>query len=187
MRTDADVDEVRAELVDRYGAPPEVVESLLFVARFRARCRQVGVSEVTLAGKYVRFAPVDLPDSRVVRLQRLHPRSIVKAPVSTILVPRPQPTGFPVRPVAGVALLEWARGVIDEIVDRRPRAGKPRSTPRSDREQDPPDDGRDDRPRRSAADRVRQRFAGRRGQGRRRGAHGPEVDAGDLALLHLGR
>lgn len=116
VRTDADVDEVRAELLDRYGNPPEVVESLLVVARFRARCRQVGVGEVTLAGKYVRFAPVDLPDSRVVRLQRLHPKSIVKAPVSTILVPRPQPAGFPVRPVAGVALLEWARGVIDDVI-----------------------------------------------------------------------
>nr|WP_210440641.1 MULTISPECIES: transcription-repair coupling factor [unclassified Nocardioides] len=117
VRTDADVDEVRAELLDRYGAPPEVVESLLVVARFRARCRQAGVGEVTVAGKYVRFAPVDLPDSRVVRLDRLFPRSIVKAPVSTILVPRPQTAGFPVRPVAGVALLEWARGVIDEVID----------------------------------------------------------------------
>jgi transcription-repair coupling factor (superfamily II helicase) len=75
------------------------------------------VGEVTVAGKYVRFAPVDLPESRVVRLQRLHPRSVVKAPTSTILVPRPQGTGFPVRPVAGVALLEWARSVIDDIID----------------------------------------------------------------------
>ena len=117
VRTDADVDEVRAELLDRYGSPPEVVESLLVVARFRARCRQAGVGEVTVAGKYVRFAPVDLPESRVVRLNRLYPRSVVKAPVSTILVPRPQTSGFPVRPVAGVALLEWARGVIDEVID----------------------------------------------------------------------
>ncbi|WP_374458247.1 transcription-repair coupling factor [Nocardioides sp.] len=117
VRVDGDVDEIREELLDRYGAPPEVVESLLFVARFRARCRQAGVREVTVAGKYVRFAPVDLPDSRVVRLQRLHPRSVVKAPVSTILVPRPQTAGFPVQPVGGVALLEWARGVIDEVID----------------------------------------------------------------------
>ncbi|CUR57007.1 Transcription-repair-coupling factor [metagenome] len=116
VRVDGDVDEIREELVDRYGAPPEAVESLLVVARFRARCRQAGVREVTVAGKYVRFAPVDLPDSRVVRLQRLHPRSVVKAPVSTILVPRPQTAGFPVQPVAGVALLEWARGVIDDVV-----------------------------------------------------------------------
>lgn len=117
VRVDADVDEVREELVDRYGAPPEVVESLLFVARFRARCRQAGVGEVTVAGKFVRFAPVELPDSRVVRLQRLYPKSIVKAPVSTILVPRPQSAGFPVQPVGGVALLEWARGVIDAVID----------------------------------------------------------------------
>jgi transcription-repair coupling factor (superfamily II helicase) len=127
VRTDADVDEVRAELLDRYGSPPEVVESLLVVARFRARCRQAGVGEVTVAGKYVRFAPVELPDSRVVRLQRLHPRSIVKAPVSTILVPRPQTAAVAGRPVAGVALLEWARGVIDEVID--PPAAVPAAVP----------------------------------------------------------
>jgi transcription-repair coupling factor (superfamily II helicase) len=117
VRLDSDIDEIREELVDRYGTPPEVVESLLFVARFRARSRQAGVGEVTVAGKYVRFAPVDLPDSRVVRLERLHPRSVVKAPVSTILVPRPQTAGIGGRPVTGVALLEWARGVIDEVID----------------------------------------------------------------------
>jgi transcription-repair coupling factor (superfamily II helicase) len=127
VRTDADVAEVRAELLDRYGSPPEVVESLLVVARFRARCRQAGVGEVTVAGKYVRFAPVELPDSRVVRLQRLHPRSIVKAPVSTILVPRPQTAAVAGRPVAGVALLEWARGVIDEVID--PPAAVPAAVP----------------------------------------------------------
>ena len=133
VRTDADVDEVRAELVDRYGEPPEVVRSLLFVAMFRARCRQVGVSEVTVSGKYIRFAPVDLPDSRVVRLQRLHPRSVVKAPVSTILVPRPQTAAVAGRPVAGIALLEWARGVIDDVIAPTPiNPASPPVPPRSD-------------------------------------------------------
>ena len=120
VRVDPDIDEIRVELVDRYGTPPAEVESLLFVARFRARLRQAGVREVTVAGKYVRFAPVDLPESRVLRLQRLHPRSIVKAPVSTILVPRPQTALVAGKPVAGVALLEWARGVIDEVIDPQP-------------------------------------------------------------------
>ena len=122
VRTDHDVDELRVELVDRYGPPPDEVESLLFVARFRARLRQAGVREITVAGKYVRFAPVDLPESRVVRLQRLHPRSVVKAPVSTILVPRPQTAAVAGGPVAGVALLEWARGVIDDVIDPQPAA-----------------------------------------------------------------
>jgi len=118
VRSDEDVDLLREELVDRYGAPPEVVESLLFVARFRARCRRAGVGEVTVQGKYVRFAPVELADSRVVRLNRVHPRSVYKAQLGTLLVPRPQTAPVGGRPVAGLALLEWARGVIDAIVDQ---------------------------------------------------------------------
>ena len=119
VRSDEDVDLLREELVDRYGEPPTRWPSLLFVARFRARARQRRHRARSRSpGRNVRFAPVDLPDSRVVRLQRLYPKSIVKAPVETILVPRP-PT-----PVAGgqpiprrMALLEWARGVIDTVID----------------------------------------------------------------------
>jgi transcription-repair coupling factor (superfamily II helicase) len=108
--------------VDRYGEPPQEVASLLLVARFRARARQAGIGEVTIAGKNVRFAPVSLPESRVVRLMRMYPKSIVKTPVDTILVPRPQTAPVGGRPISGVALLEWARGVVDAVID-------PRSTP----------------------------------------------------------
>lgn len=117
VRSDEDVDALREELVDRYGEPPAVVESLMIVARFRARARRAGVGEITIAGRNVRFAPVDLPESRVVRLQRIYPKSIVKAPVRTILVPRPQTAVVGGKPIAGIALLEWARGVIDTIID----------------------------------------------------------------------
>jgi transcription-repair coupling factor (superfamily II helicase) len=117
VRADDDVDLLLEELVDRYGEPPVEVQSLLIVARFRARARQAGIGEITIAGKNVRFAPVTLPESRVVRLQRLYPKSIVKAPVETILVPRPHVGGVLGKPLDGIALLEWARGVIDAVVD----------------------------------------------------------------------
>ncbi|MBB3041917.1 transcription-repair coupling factor (superfamily II helicase) [Nocardioides soli] len=117
VRSDEDVDLINEELLDRYGEPPVEVVSLLLVARFRARARQAGVGEVTIAGRNVRFAPVDLPDSRVVRLNRLYPKSIVKAPVSTILVPRPMTAGIGGQPLSGIALLEWARQVIDSVID----------------------------------------------------------------------
>ncbi|PUA83063.1 transcription-repair coupling factor [Nocardioides currus] len=117
VRSDDDVDQLREEMVDRYGQPPVEVESLLIVGRFRARARQAGVKEITIAGKHVRFAPVDLPDSRVVRLNRVYPKSIVKAPTSTILVPRPQTAVIGGRPIDGIALLEWARHVIEDIID----------------------------------------------------------------------
>ncbi|HEU5035386.1 MAG TPA: transcription-repair coupling factor [Nocardioides sp.] len=117
VRSDDDVDLINEELLDRYGEPPQEVVSLLLVARFRARARQAGIGEVTIAGKNVRFAPVELPDSRVVRLNRLYPKSIVKAPVKTILVPRPQTAVVGGKPIAGIALLEWARQVIDAVID----------------------------------------------------------------------
>ncbi|HYH35796.1 MAG TPA: transcription-repair coupling factor [Nocardioides sp.] len=117
VREDGDIDLLREELLDRYGEPPEPVAALLLVARFRARARQAGVGEVTIAGRNVRFAPVSLPESRVVRLQRLYPKSIVKAQLGTVLVPRPGTPGATGRPLEGVALLEWARNVIDSVID----------------------------------------------------------------------
>ncbi len=117
VRTDADVDEIVAELQDRYGEPPEQVTALLLVARFRARVRQAGVKEVTTVGKNVRFHPVVLPESRTIRLNRLYPKSIVKHQLESILVPRPGIPGRTGTPLEGVALLEWARLVIDSVID----------------------------------------------------------------------
>ncbi len=122
VRSGEDVDAVRDELVDRYGEPPEVVASLLMVARFRARARQAGLSEITIAGKHVRFGRVELPESRVLRLQRMYPKSLVKAQVGSVLVPRPRTAVVAGQPLQGVALLEWARGVVDAVIDPRDSA-----------------------------------------------------------------
>ena len=126
VRADEDVDLLAEEMLDRYGAAPDAVTSLLLVARFRARARQAGIGEVTIAGKHVRFAPVTLPDSRVVRLQRLHPGAIVKPGLSSVLVPRPQTAVVGGRPIVGVPLLEWARQVIDVVLDPADRTEVPK-------------------------------------------------------------
>jgi transcription-repair coupling factor (superfamily II helicase) len=86
----ADIDAVRDELGDRFGLVPDQVESLLAVARLRYVARQAGLTDVMLQGNYVRFAPVDLPDSRTVRVQRLYPGTILKPTVRTMLVPVPK-------------------------------------------------------------------------------------------------
>ncbi|KAA1418927.1 transcription-repair coupling factor [Nocardioides humilatus] len=117
VRSDADVDEINEELVDRYGEPPMPVVALMLVARFRARARQAGLKEITIQGKFVRFAPTVLPDSKQVRLQRMYPKSIIKTQLETILVPRPGTPGATGHPIEGVALLEWARVVIDAVID----------------------------------------------------------------------
>jgi transcription-repair coupling factor (superfamily II helicase) len=122
VRSDEDVDLIREELVDRYGEPPEPVASLLQVARFRARSRKAKLTDVTVQGKYVRFAPVELPDSGKVRLDRIYPKSIYKPGVSTMLVPRPSTAVVGGHPIRDEALLTWAREVIDTVVDRAPQS-----------------------------------------------------------------
>ena len=87
--TEAAVDEVVGELQDRYGDLPEPVLNLVHVARFRVYARAAGVAEVSAQGSFVRFAPVELKDWQDARLRRMHPRSLVKPAVRTVLVPGP--------------------------------------------------------------------------------------------------
>jgi len=111
-----DVEAVRAELRDRYGPLPEPVENLLAVAAFRVHARRYAVTEVGVQGPSVRFSPLALRESQQLRLTRLYPRSLVKAAVDTVLVPRPTlsgRTGSP--PLRDKALLDWCRGLLDAV------------------------------------------------------------------------
>ena len=118
VRTEQEVSDVLAELVDRYGEPPAPVATLLEVARLRARVSAAGLTDVTAGGSTVRFGPVDLPESGRLRLQRLHPGSVVKAAARTIAVPRPRTAPIGGTLVTDEPLLAWCRGVVDEVIDR---------------------------------------------------------------------
>ncbi|WP_298323848.1 transcription-repair coupling factor [Haloactinopolyspora sp.] len=121
--TDEDaVEAVRDELEDRYGELPEPVRNLIEVARFRAHARRAGLTEVTLQGNFVRFAQIELADWQRVRLNRVYPKSVVKAAVGTVLVPRPATASIGGSPLRGVELLAWARQVIDDVLAHSPGA-----------------------------------------------------------------
>ncbi len=108
--------EVTAELTDRFGPPPEPVTRLVDVAELRVLARHAHVSEIVLAGNYVRFAGVDLPESRRLRLLRLYPGTQIKPVTRTILVPRPKPATLGGPPVIDAALVAWAREVIRAVI-----------------------------------------------------------------------
>ncbi|WP_340560880.1 transcription-repair coupling factor [Streptomyces sp. GSL17-111] len=105
--SEEDVAAVREELTDRYGPLPEPVENLLLVAGLRMLARSCGVTDVTLQGNRIRFAPVELRESQELRLKRLYPGSVVKASAGQVLVPRPKPAGIGGKPVVGRELLAW--------------------------------------------------------------------------------
>jgi transcription-repair coupling factor (superfamily II helicase) len=113
---EVEIEAARSELLDRYGPAPTAVDNLLAVATLRVRARRAGLSEISVAGNNVRFASVNLPESRVVRLQRLYPRSLLKATSGTMLVPRPTTARIGGTPLRDRELLAWAGEVIDTIL-----------------------------------------------------------------------
>ena len=115
VHTETDVHAVEAELSDRYGDPPEPVQNLVEVARFRLLARRAGLTEIVGQGTNIRFAPADLPDSRQLRLKRLYPRSVVKQAAGYILVPRPQAATVGGPAVKDVDLLRWCAAVVEAI------------------------------------------------------------------------
>jgi transcription-repair coupling factor (superfamily II helicase) len=123
--TPDDLAAVLAELTDRYGPPPEPVINLLAVARLRSKARHAGLTDITLQGNHIRFAPAELPESRQVRVQRLYPRTILKSAVRTMLVPVPkaQPAGDRGAGVAAIGarslrdaeLLAWCEELVEAV------------------------------------------------------------------------
>jgi transcription-repair coupling factor (superfamily II helicase) len=77
VTTAADVDDIQAEWLDRYGAPPKPAEALLDVAKLRAECVRLGISAVSVQRGLARFEGLELLKSQEIRLKRLVPKAQV--------------------------------------------------------------------------------------------------------------
>lgn len=117
----AALDEIREELVDRYGAIPEPTENLFQVALLRQAAREVNVREIQLMGPKVRVFPVNhLPESRKMRLERMYPGALYKQIPGTenwqILLPRPKTARVGGKDLVDREILDWAHSFIDLIL-----------------------------------------------------------------------
>jgi transcription-repair coupling factor (superfamily II helicase) len=109
VESEAEVDDIRAEWLDRYGPLPPPAEALLEVAQLRAECARLGVREVNVAkgpgfggpAWIVRLSPVRLKVSQQVRLQRLVRESVYKEEAGQLQLPLRQKAGL----VDGLVLL----------------------------------------------------------------------------------
>ena len=127
VREESELEQMRAELEDRYGPLPAPVEVLLDVARFRIQLRAAGLDEVQTQGKMIRFAHLEVPDSAAMRMKRLYPGTILKPATRQVLVPRPMTSRLGGTELRDHDLLEWARAVLTTLV---PSAGEQTSPPR---------------------------------------------------------
>ncbi len=103
---------IEEELQDRYGNLPEPVERLFDVAKLRLEVRETGITDVVAQGRYVRFSPLELPDSAALRINRLYPGTLIKPAVRQVLVPAPLTKRIGGSPVEGPEVLDWVREVI---------------------------------------------------------------------------
>ncbi len=91
----AEVDDIAAEWVDRYGPIPPSAEALLMVARLRAECHRLGLTEITIsAPSYgpgeARLGPLELKLSESTRLRRLSRDAKYKEDQRQLVIPIPK-------------------------------------------------------------------------------------------------
>jgi transcription-repair coupling factor (superfamily II helicase) len=98
---ESEVDDIRAEWLDRFGPLPPPADGLLAVARLRVECLRTGVREVSATAARpgqvsssggrrrlaARLVPLALPASARVRLRRLRPEAVYKEESGQLLVP----------------------------------------------------------------------------------------------------
>ena len=116
----ADVTDIENEWIDRYGPIPDRAKVLLDVARLRAECVRIGITEVTvtkaigmgaslmMGSLAARISPVELKTSQEIRLQRLSKAGIYKQKERQLFVP--------LRP--GIDSLEFLLTFLGELYPR---------------------------------------------------------------------
>ena len=119
VKTPSDVSSIESELLDRFGELPEEAKALLGVAALRAQAKAVKLTEVVVQGKFLRLAPLVLPESRQLRLTRLYPGSLYKGAASTVLVALPKAATWnpsqTAPEIVDTSLLAWVAQAVTQL------------------------------------------------------------------------
>jgi len=127
----------------QYGTTPEQLAEISVTTRRHAMRNPqavAGLTDIGQQGNHIRFSPVELPESREVRVQRLYPRTVLKPTVRTMLVPAPKADGAraqpgrsaPARSVVSLGapplrdqeLLAWCEELIEAVLGGVSPAGQ---------------------------------------------------------------
>src|ERR1700730_8072566 len=86
----ADVERLREELEDRFGAVPEPLENLLALQRARIKFGQAGARTVSFRGDRLAVVPIELDSKRAKRLREELPESLYESGRSEVSVRVPK-------------------------------------------------------------------------------------------------
>ena len=136
VTTIAELDDVRAEWLDRFGPIPDPAEALLQVGRLRVECVRTGITEITVTAgvgfggpdHIARMSPVELPASRQVRMERKYTgKGHGNAPIYKEGTAEMQ---LPLRKKDGPVVDQLVTAISDLVPDREPL---PNTGPTTDR------------------------------------------------------
>jgi transcription-repair coupling factor (superfamily II helicase) len=104
------------ELKDRFGPLPSAALSLIEVARVRAVAKAKNLTEVIWQGKFLKIAPILLPESGQLRLARLYPGTLLKPATSSVLIARELPPNWLENgSVSDTSILRWTMEVLHNL------------------------------------------------------------------------
>jgi len=109
-RTTGELGDVRAELADRFGAPPDPVEDLLTLQAIRIKAAELGASTVAYRGSRLQVDGLDLDDDWAARL---------RAAESRVVYSRKRASLGAHREGVEPPLLRWVESTLDAILDAR--------------------------------------------------------------------
>jgi transcription-repair coupling factor (superfamily II helicase) len=89
----ADVEQLREELVDRFGPVPEPLENLLSLQRARIKFGQAGARTVSFRGDRLAVVPIELDSKRARRLHEELPEALYESGRSQVSVRVPRDGG----------------------------------------------------------------------------------------------
>jgi transcription-repair coupling factor (superfamily II helicase) len=119
-RSLGELGDVRAELGDRFGPPPEPVENLLTLQAIRLKAAEAGASAVTVRGQRLQVDGLDLDDDWAERVRTSLPRAAYFKQKRSLGVHRER---------SDTQLLRWVESILDAILDAR-ASSDPSSNPR---------------------------------------------------------
>lgn len=110
-----DLQELRDELLDRFGEPPEAFSILCDVARLRFKARDLGITQISSQGKSVRVIGLDPKESLWMRLQRIY-RGVKYRPLThTLIIPSPFESLLGTSAMSEREILDWVRQLLEDL------------------------------------------------------------------------
>ncbi|MGO4923025.1 transcription-repair coupling factor [Bifidobacterium choerinum] len=122
-RNDDDREELREELTDRYGEPPQVFTSLFGIARLRERARDLRVTEIVGQGGKLRVGGIDPPESVRMRIERIYKGAQYRPLTHTYTIPTPFAGSLGSGPMDSDEVIRWVGQLLDDLAwTPRPRS-----------------------------------------------------------------